>query len=283
MLIQEQLFFITVLYFFSSPFLKGKFQHGYSHSQVQMCFGVMNHTSWFGRSQENTLEYIVPKVLCRKDTGVCCFELGSSVPVKDLLTFWHFSQFCTSNFLATVWGRPIAGPAGLCPCAQSELHKDNVRWIWCGGTWLACSSDLNTTGRDESTNCEPGLLSQHVPSLMIESAQIPTDTLQNLVESLPRRPVIAGKWGPNCFHGFIVGCPTSSYMCDGPVSTDFWPYTVLLCFECWLEKVMECKCTLIITQMLYFRRLSKCQGLNLEILSQSPRQDRIQICAHNKL
>ena len=55
---------------------------------------------------------------------------------------------------------------------------------------------------NQSEDCEPGLLVQHVPDLtnvlLEEWSNIPIDTLLNLVDGLPRRveAVIAAEGGP---------------------------------------------------------------------------------------
>ena len=68
-------------------------------------------------------------------------------------------------------------------------------------------------------------------ALLTEWAKIPTDTLQNLVEGCP-----SYYYTNSILMEFGKECPTSSYRCDGQVSTFFWQHSVafkgIKCFVC---------------------------------------------------
>ena len=57
---------------------------------------------------------------------------------------WHSRQFCASNFVATVWGRPLPVSAWQCPCEQSGSIQ---KWFVKIGVeeldWPAQSPELN--------------------------------------------------------------------------------------------------------------------------------------------
>ena len=85
------------------------------------------------------------KVWWRWNNGLVLFFSGFGlcplVPVKGNVNSIarHFRQLYAFNFVATAWGRPLPAPAWLWPCAQSEIHKDVVWWIWCEGPPVACT------------------------------------------------------------------------------------------------------------------------------------------------
>lgn len=70
----------------------------------------------------------------------------------------------------------------------------------------------------------------------------PTDTFLNLLRGLCRRvkAVIATKDAQLHIniHGFVTECPTSSYRCNGHMSTYFWTYGVYLCMFCFIHYIL---------------------------------------------
>lgn len=79
----------------------------------------------------------------------------------------HFRQFWASNLKETIWRRFFSVLAWLHPPAQSQLYKDMVWWVWCGGTWVALISTLLDTFWDE-LKCRIQARSSHpttVPNL----------------------------------------------------------------------------------------------------------------------
>ena len=94
-------------------------------------------------------------------------------------------------------GKTLALLVWLCPCVQSKVHKDMVWWVWCEGTWLACTEPWPQTywaplGRISRFIASQALQPISVPYLTNAVGRLGTnseETLQNLVESLPRKAV----------------------------------------------------------------------------------------------
>ena len=138
------------------------------------------------------------------------FGLGPLVLVKGNLNATSYNDildysFCSSNFVATVWGRVFPVSVWQCPRTQSEVHTEMVCRDRCGRTWLACIESWPQPHRTPliwNTDCELGLIAQHQCSttnaLASEWKQVSAAMFQHLVESLPRRveAVIAAKGGP---------------------------------------------------------------------------------------
>lgn len=57
-------------------------------------------------------------------------------------TAYNNCVFTASN-LSTVWKGPSPDVNWLCPCTQSQVHKEVVFPVFCGRTWPAQSPDLN--------------------------------------------------------------------------------------------------------------------------------------------
>ncbi len=140
------------------------------------------------------------------------------------------------NSLGKVFYSSMTVHKWLCPSAQSEVHKNTVRWAWCGRTWLACTelwpqphrTPLRWTGADTSSQafssnisvwphkCTTGWLSK-----------ILSETLQNPLEILTRKMeaiiVVKGVQHHINVHVFRMQCHWSSSWCNGQVSQYFCP------------------------------------------------------------
>ncbi len=115
----------------------------------------------------------------------------------------HFGQCYVSNFVGTVWERSFSIPAELCPNgASSKVHNGWISLVH--KNWSTQIRDpiqhlcdeLEQRFRARTFRSTSG--SDLTNALLDEWAKTPTETLQNLLESLPRRveAVVAVKVGP---------------------------------------------------------------------------------------
>lgn len=77
---------------------------------------------------------------------------------------------------------------------------------------------LNTFGMNCSADSKPSSVLDPTNASLAEYTQIPTDTFENLLESIPRKvqAVISAKKEHKLMSiSFGIGCSISSYRCDG--------------------------------------------------------------------
>ena len=109
---------------------------------------------------------------------------------------WHSRQFCASNFVATVWGRPFSCfSMTMPPCTKLGPYKNGLSIGVEELDWPAQSPDLNPIehlwdefeswlqARPECPTPVPYL----TKALVAEWKQVPTAMFQHLVDNLPRR------------------------------------------------------------------------------------------------
>lgn len=146
-----------------------------------------------------------------------CFSgvgLGPLVPVKGNLNASSYQVILDNSMLPTLWKQFGEGPFLFQhDCAPVHKARSIKAWLDEFGVeeldWPAQSPDLNPTEhlwdelerRLRARPSSPTSVSDLTNALLDEWGKIPTDTLQNLVESLPRRveAVIAAKGGPTSY------------------------------------------------------------------------------------
>lgn len=137
-------------------------------------------------------------------------------------------------------GCPFSVPALLCRCVQTQLHKDMIWGVWCGGTWVTYAGSwpafywtpLEGVGKPIVSQVFSCKISTWPHKCFWLSGHKLPDTPKSCRNSSEKSGgcYIAIRNGRTLHmntHGFRMGCSTRSYTgrCEGQVSTNIWLYS----------------------------------------------------------